>query len=86
MHGVNAELIPPLVPDFNYRKYIYFANRKRTRFFSKILFNIAKFKESLMHVTNYFSLFLTRQVETPFLKSSTFAVRPITLSIIIPHD
>jgi hypothetical protein len=55
MQGVNPELIPPLVPDFNYRKYIYFANRKRTRFFSKILFNIAKFKESLMQVTNYFS-------------------------------
>ena len=55
MQGVNPELIPPLVPDFNYRKYIYFTNRKRTRFFSKILFNIAKFKESLMHVTNYFS-------------------------------
>jgi len=32
MHGVNAELIPPLVPDFNYRIYIYFANKKRTRF------------------------------------------------------
>ena len=32
MQGVNAELIPPLVPDFNYRIYIYFANKKRTRF------------------------------------------------------